>query len=58
MLFGHRELVLECRRIADQMTRIARVCHQLERPLLTASADQQRDLWVLLARAALDLNKE
>ncbi len=40
------------------MTRIARVCHQLERPLLTASADQQRDLWVLLARAALDLNKE
>src|SRR5258708_28671867 len=47
MLFEHRQLVLECRRIADQITRIAILCHQLERHLLTASADQQRDMWAL-----------
>src|SRR5260370_33325918 len=47
MLFEHRELVLKCRLIGDHITNITISCHQLERHLLTASADHQRNMWLL-----------
>src|SRR5258708_31073903 len=47
MLFEHRELVLKCRLIGDHITYITISCHQVERRVLSASADHQRNMWLL-----------
>ncbi len=54
MLFEHRELVLKCRLIGDHITDITISCHQLERHLLTASADHQRNMWLLYSFGLID----
>lgn len=54
MLFGYRELVLQCGWIAVNITGIAILRHELERDLLSIASDQQGNMGLLDSLGLVD----